>query len=68
MFKQFTPYFKMGFFIVLAVIGLIFLSYLVLWAFLIGAVFFAIAYIKQKFFTTKAPVKSAETIGRTFDM
>lgn len=65
-FEKVMPYITVGIFIALAIVGIILLSYLLIWGAIIGLVIYAIAYVKERFFPSKKPVKH-EQKGRTID-
>ena len=61
------PFLMLGLMIVLFVIGIIFFSYVLIIAVIVGAILYAIAYIRLKFFTRKKPVQKTESKGRVID-
>lgn len=66
-FARFMPYVAIGFMLVLFVLGLAFFSYLFLIAFVIGAILYAIAYIRVKFFSPKIKQTTQKHKGRVIE-
>ncbi len=68
-----VPFIGMGIFIVLIIVGLIFLSYLIVIGALIGFVLFVLAYLKNRFFPNKYPTTKSQQSedqshhGKTYD-
>ncbi len=70
--KQLLPYISLGIFIVLVIIGILFLSYILIIGAIIGLALFIIGYLKAKFFPTKFPQRPQQSQppsrqGRIFD-
>ena len=53
LFARLLPFFIMGMMIVIFVVGIIFLSYLLIFGALIGLVLFIITWVRQTFFPPK---------------
>lgn len=60
---KFLPFLMLGLMIVLFIIGVIFFSYVLIIAVIIGAILYAVAYIRLKFFTPKKPAQKTGSTG-----
>ena len=62
-----APFVAMGVFLVLLIVGLVVVSYLLIWGALIGLILFAIAYVRSLFTKNRqAPVQDT-TQGRVYE-
>jgi uncharacterized membrane protein len=65
LFAKVIPFLVLGIMLVVFVIGLIFVSYVLLFGALVGLVLYVVAWVRDKFFPTKEitqPPKSGRTI------
>jgi len=60
------PFFAMGIFLILGIVSLILVSYLLFLGCLIGFILFAIAWVKNRFFTKKHDPNPLQQ-GRIYD-
>jgi len=68
--SRILPFLFFGMFIVVLVVGLVLLSYLLIFGAIVGLFLFALAWIRDKFFAPKDVVpyqKPQKGTGRTFD-
>ncbi len=64
--SKLVPFLVLGVMLVILVVGLILLSYLLIWGALVGLVLFFIAFIKEKFFPSRQLTKVNKP-GRIID-
>ena len=66
MLARIMPFIGLGLFVVLLVVGIIFLSYLFILGAAVGLILFAIAWIKAKF-SHKSSIASPSPHGHVYD-
>ena len=64
---KFLPFLTLGVMIVVFIVGLIFFSYIFIFAVIVGAILYAMAYVRLKFFTRKKPAQKPESKGRVIE-
>ena len=62
--ERFMPFLVMGIAIVVGIVGIIFLSYVLIWGALIAGILYLVAWISSKF---KKQAKNEERKGRTIE-
>lgn len=70
LFARLLPFLWVGILLVLAFIGIIFFSYVLILGAFVGLVIYGIAYLRSKFFPKKPKTvveQSTQEQGRTFD-
>jgi hypothetical protein len=67
LYAKIMPFFMLGIALVLIFYGLMLLAYLFVFGAIVGAVLFAIAWIKAKFFASRAISVPTRRRGRTIE-
>lgn len=73
LFARLLPFLWVGILLVLAFIGIIFFSYVLILGAFVGLVIYGVAYLRNKFFTKKSKTivehyqSTTQEQGRTFD-
>ena len=65
--QQLIPFIILGIVIVALVFGMMLLAYLFLFGAILGLILYAILWIRDKFFSSKKPVKQKKPSGRIID-
>lgn len=64
--QQLIPFLYLGIMIVIFVLGLMFLSYILIFGAIIGSILFIINWIRQKFFSSRQ-INKRKSSGRIID-